>query len=43
VADPLLYYRENVAGLLVLLEACRDRSVDRFVFSSSSATQVSST
>ena len=38
VADPLLYYRENVTGLATLLEACRDHGVDRFVFSSSAAT-----
>jgi UDP-glucose 4-epimerase len=38
VEDPLLYYRENLSGLQVLLEACRDLSVGRFVFSSSAAT-----
>ncbi|MGB8650228.1 MAG: UDP-glucose 4-epimerase GalE [Mycobacteriales bacterium] len=38
VAEPLRYYRENVDGLLTLLEACRARGVDRFVFSSSAAT-----
>ncbi len=38
VADPLLYYRENVAGLVALLDACRAHDVDRFVFSSSAAT-----
>ncbi|MDX6273846.1 MAG: UDP-glucose 4-epimerase, partial [Frankiales bacterium] len=38
VADPLLYYRENVAGLGTLLEVCQDNGVDRFVFSSSAAT-----
>ncbi|MDT7545082.1 MAG: UDP-glucose 4-epimerase [Actinomycetota bacterium] len=38
VADPLLYYRENVHGLVTLLEACRDGGVDEFVFSSSAAT-----
>lgn len=38
MADPLLYYRENVAGLGTLLEACRDGGVERFVFSSSAAT-----
>jgi UDP-glucose 4-epimerase len=38
VADPLKYYRENVTGLVTLLEACRDAGVDRFVFSSSAAT-----
>ena len=38
VADPLLYYRENVEGLVALLDGCRAKGVDRFVFSSSSAT-----
>ena len=38
VADPLLYYRENLTGLVTLLEACRDAGVDRFVFSSSAST-----
>ncbi len=38
VADPLLYYRENVSGLVTLLDACRAAGVDRFVFSSSAAT-----
>ncbi len=38
VAEPLHYYRENVLGLMTLLEACRDHSVDQFVFSSSAAT-----
>jgi UDP-glucose 4-epimerase len=38
VAEPLHYYRENVDGLLTLLEACRDHGVGRFVFSSSAAT-----
>jgi UDP-glucose 4-epimerase len=38
VADPLLYYRENVSGLVTLLGACQAQGVDRFVFSSSSAT-----
>ena len=38
VAEPLHYYRENVDGLLSLLEACRERQVSRFVFSSSAAT-----
>ena len=38
VADPLLYYRENLSGLVTLLEACRRAQVDRFVFSSSAAT-----
>ena len=38
VADPLMYYRENVEGLVALLEACQAGGVDRFVFSSSAAT-----
>ena len=38
VADPLLYYRENVEGLLCLLEGCQAEGVGRFVFSSSAAT-----
>lgn len=37
VADPLLYYRENVSGFEVLLRAMRDAGVDRIVFSSSAA------
>ncbi|MGI8536627.1 MAG: UDP-glucose 4-epimerase GalE [Mycobacteriales bacterium] len=38
VADPLLYYRENVAGLVALLDGCRAQGLERFVFSSSAAT-----
>jgi UDP-glucose 4-epimerase len=38
MADPLLYYRENVEGLVALLDSCRDKGVDRVVFSSSAAT-----
>ncbi|MCA1712638.1 MAG: UDP-glucose 4-epimerase GalE [Actinobacteria bacterium] len=38
VADPLLYYRENLSGLVTLLEACRAADVGSFVFSSSAAT-----
>jgi len=38
VADPLLYYRENVEGLVALLDGCRAQGVERFVFSSSAAT-----
>jgi UDP-glucose 4-epimerase len=38
VADPLLYYRENVGGLMSLLRAATDTAVQSFVFSSSSAT-----
>lgn len=37
VAEPLLYYRENVAGLAVLLEAVVAAGVRRFLFSSSAA------
>ena len=35
--DPALYYRENVAGGLVLLDALREHGVDRIVFSSTAA------
>lgn len=38
VADPLLYYRENVEGLVALLDGCHTERIDRFVFSSSAAT-----
>ena len=38
VLDPLLYYRQNVEGLVALLDGCRAQAVDRFVFSSSAAT-----
>jgi UDP-glucose 4-epimerase len=37
VQEPLLYYRENVAGLAVLLEAVVAAGVQRFLFSSSAA------
>ena len=37
VRRPLLYYRENVEGLRVLLEAVTDAGVPSFVFSSSAA------
>ncbi|HTR71947.1 MAG TPA: UDP-glucose 4-epimerase GalE [Mycobacteriales bacterium] len=37
VADPLRYYRENVGGLISLLEAAADCGVGSFVFSSSSS------
>lgn len=37
VEKPLLYYRENVHGLTVLLEAVVDAGVRSFVFSSSAA------
>ena len=38
MADPLMYYRENVEGMVALLESCRDKGVDKVVFSSSAAT-----
>jgi UDP-glucose 4-epimerase len=38
VADPLLYYRENVEGLIALTEGCVAQGIERFVFSSSAAT-----
>ncbi len=38
VQQPLLYYRNNVAGTLNLLEAMHEAGVDRFVFSSTAAT-----
>ena len=38
VADPLLYYRENVEGLVALLDSCRVKGVDKVVFSSSATT-----
>ncbi|MGY1747011.1 UDP-glucose 4-epimerase GalE [Blastococcus sp. SYSU D00695] len=37
VADPLLYYRENVEGLIALLESCRAEGVTSLVFSSSAS------
>ena len=38
VAEPLKYYRNNVAGTLNLLEVMRDLDVDQIVFSSTCAT-----
>jgi UDP-glucose 4-epimerase len=38
VADPLLYWHENLSGLVSLLRACQQAGVERFVFSSSAAT-----
>jgi UDP-glucose 4-epimerase len=35
VADPLLYYKNNLESLINLLEVCEDRRVSQFVFSSS--------
>jgi UDP-glucose 4-epimerase len=37
IRDPALYYRENVAGGVTLLEALREAGVTRLVFSSSAA------
>ncbi len=37
VVDPLLYYRENVGGLVTLLDACAEAGVDNIVFSSSAS------
>ena len=38
VLEPAKYYRNNVAGTLSLLDACRSEGVDTVVFSSSCAT-----
>jgi UDP-glucose-4-epimerase GalE len=38
VSDPAMYYRNNLAGTLSLLEAMRDTRVDKIVFSSTCAT-----
>ena len=38
VEQPLRYYRNNVDGLLSVLEACEAAGVERFVFSSSCST-----
>jgi UDP-glucose 4-epimerase len=38
VEQPLRYYRNNVDGLLSVLEACDQSGVERFVFSSSCST-----
>lgn len=35
VEQPLLYYRNNILGLLNLLESCREKGVKHLVFSSS--------
>lgn len=38
VTHPGKYYRNNVAGSLMLLESMRDQGVDKFIFSSTCAT-----
>ncbi len=35
---PSLYYRENLEGLIAVLDACQSEGVQHFVFSSSAAT-----
>ncbi len=37
VAQPLLYWEQNVAAMRTLLQACTDEGVDRVLFSSSAA------
>jgi UDP-glucose 4-epimerase len=37
VDDPLLYYRENVDGMVALLDCCQEYGVAKFVFSSSAS------
>ncbi len=37
VSEPLRYFRQNVTGTQVLLEAVQQRRIDRFVFSSSAS------
>ena len=38
VADPAIYYRNNVTGTHTLLEAMRSQGVDKLIFSSTAAT-----
>jgi UDP-arabinose 4-epimerase len=38
VADPAMYYRNNLGGTLSLLEAMRETGIDKIVFSSTCAT-----
>jgi UDP-glucose 4-epimerase len=37
VAEPLRFFRQNVTGMQVLLEAVQQRGIERFVFSSSAS------
>lgn len=37
VEQPLLYWQENVGGMVTLLQACTDEGVERVLFSSSAA------
>ncbi len=37
VEQPLMYWRENVGGMVTLLQACVDEGVERVLFSSSAA------
>ncbi len=37
IADPLLYQDVNIRGTLVLLEACKDKGIENFIFASSSS------
>ena len=43
LADPLLYERVNVRGTMLLLEACRELGISKFVFASSSSVYGAST
>ena len=36
IAEPLLYQDVNIRGTIVLLEACKERGVENFIFASSS-------
>ncbi len=38
VAEPALYYRNNVGGMISVLDGCRQAGVDKIIFSSSCAT-----
>lgn len=37
VIDPLKYYSNNIAGSLALIQACAEKRVNKFIFSSSAA------